>query len=67
VYCNGTTDRAAFDAKLEFDVRVLPYEGDDAWIPGILRAMKVCLDSDEPPVAGAECEHCTYCEARGMI
>lgn len=63
VYCNGTTDRKAFDAKLEFDVTVLPYEGDDAWVPGVLRAMKVCLDADTPPVPGEECEHCAYVEA----
>ncbi len=60
VYCNGTTDRAAFDAKLEFDVRIIPYTGDDAWIPGILREMKVCLDADTVPLPGEECEHCAY-------
>jgi CRISPR/Cas system-associated exonuclease Cas4 (RecB family) len=67
VYCNGLADKAAFDAKLEFDVRVLPYEGDDAWIPDILRAMKVCIDADQPPVASPDCEHCAYVEARSMV
>jgi len=27
VYCNGKTDRHAFDGKLEFDVVLLPYTG----------------------------------------
>src|SRR4030067_355482 len=31
VYCNGITDRKAFDGKLEFDVRLIPYEGDESW------------------------------------
>lgn len=60
VYCNGTTDRQAFDARLEFDVTLLPYEGDDGWIEPILREMKTCLDADELPVAGDECEYCAY-------
>jgi hypothetical protein len=60
VYCNGTTDRNAFDAKLEFDIRVIPYVGDDAWIPGILNEMKICLDADTMPLSGEDCEHCGY-------
>ncbi|HXK36762.1 MAG TPA: PD-(D/E)XK nuclease family protein [Candidatus Paceibacterota bacterium] len=60
VYCNGRADRKAFDAKLEFDVTVLPYTGDDGWVAGTLRAMKVCLDADDPPIANEGCEHCTY-------
>jgi CRISPR/Cas system-associated exonuclease Cas4 (RecB family) len=60
VYCNGTTDRAAFDARLEFDVILLAYTGDDGWIPGTLRAMKTCLDADELPTSGESCEHCAY-------
>jgi CRISPR/Cas system-associated exonuclease Cas4 (RecB family) len=67
VYCNGSTDRAAFDAKLEFDVTILPYTGDDAWIPTTLRAMKTCLDADTPPVPGDECEHCAYVAAAADI
>jgi hypothetical protein len=66
VYCNGSTDRRAFDAKLEFDVRLLPYEGDDSWVPGTLREMKVCLESDELPTPGHECEHCSYRQAAAV-
>ncbi len=29
VYCNGQTDREAFDGKLEFDVTLIPYTGND--------------------------------------
>lgn len=63
VYCNGTLDRKAFDAKLEFDIKLIPYEGDDSWIAPTLKEMKVCLDSDDLPVSGAECEHCAYRKA----
>jgi len=27
VYCNGITDKKAFDGRLEFDVTLIPYEG----------------------------------------
>ncbi|HLA25997.1 MAG TPA: PD-(D/E)XK nuclease family protein, partial [Patescibacteria group bacterium] len=32
VYCNGQTDRKAFDAKLEFDVTLISYTGSDDWV-----------------------------------
>src|SRR3989344_3851780 len=40
VYCNGITDKQAFDGKLEFDVKIIPYEGDDAWVGGVLQDIK---------------------------
>ena len=32
VYVNAYKDRAAFDGKLEFDVRIIPYKGSDGWV-----------------------------------
>ncbi len=32
VYCNGKADREAFNAMLEFDIKLLPYDGDDSWV-----------------------------------
>ena len=29
VYCNGDTDKKAFDGKLEFNIKIIPYIGDD--------------------------------------
>ncbi|HTP57255.1 MAG TPA: PD-(D/E)XK nuclease family protein [Candidatus Paceibacterota bacterium] len=60
VFCNGKLDADAFDGKLVFGVTLLPYRGDTAWIEPTLRAMKVCLDSDEPPTPDEDCEHCAY-------
>ncbi len=60
VYCNGRADRKAFDGKLEFDVEVIPYRGDDSWIPPALKEIKRCLISDVPPEASSECEYCRY-------
>lgn len=60
VFCNGDLDRDAFDGKLEFKITLLPHAGSDDWIEPTLRAMKTCLDADEPPVATDACEHCAY-------
>jgi len=63
VYCNGQTDRKAFDGKLEFDIKIIPYIGDDAWVePAIIKAHK-CLMSDKIPEAGANCDYCHYVRA----
>lgn len=64
VYCNGRTDREAFDGKVEFDVVVLPYTGSDKWIAGTLHELKKCLESEEMPEVGDECEFCGYANAR---
>lgn len=60
VYCNGKTDRAAFDGKLEFSIKIIPYVGDDSWVELTLHAMKRCLDSDELPEPGSGCDYCAY-------
>lgn len=60
VYCNGKQDVAAFDGRIEFDVKILPYTGDDAWIPGVLMQMRKCLRASKAPKAAADCEYCAY-------
>lgn len=60
VYCNGKTDRAAFDGKLEFDVKILPHKGDTSWIDQTLIDMKMCLDSSTIPESDKNCDYCIY-------
>ncbi len=64
VYCNGDTDKAAFDAKLEFDITLIPYVGDDSWIEKVLFDIKKCLESDVLPASGEDCDYCAYFYAR---
>ena len=63
VYCNGKTDREAFDGKLEFDIDLIPYVGDDSWIPKTLIDIKKCLMLDKPPKPDAKCDYCAYRKA----
>ena len=63
VYCNGKKDREAFDGKLEFDVIVLPYKGDDSWIEGVLIDASKCLLAENIPNSGNNCDYCDYRKA----
>jgi hypothetical protein len=64
VYCTGKFDREAFDKKIEFDVVLIPYIGDDAWVEPTLHKIKQCLESDAAPAPGAQCEYCAWWYAR---
>ena len=63
VYCNGNTGKDTFDARLEFDIKVIPYEGNDAWIEPKIFEMHKCLMSQVIPDHGADCDFCTYNKA----
>lgn len=65
VYANASKDREAFDARLEFELTLVPHEGSTDWIDDALIRLKECLDSDELPAAGLECDYCMYREAVG--
>lgn len=63
VYCNGKTDGEAFDGKLEFDIKLLPYTGNPDWIEPTIIDIKKCLDSSEIPKSDKDCDYCQYVEA----
>ena len=60
VYVNGRKDAAAFDGKLEFDVKVIPYTGNGNWIKEALLSAKACLENEKPPAAAEGCDFCRY-------
>ncbi len=60
VYCNGKTDREAFDAKLEFDIDVIPYTGDCSWVDEVLPNIRACLMAPKPPKPSPVCDYCSY-------
>lgn len=63
VYCNGQTDRRAFDGKLEFDIKIIPYTGDDSWVEEEIIKARKCLMNDKIPKPSATCDYCQYVEA----
>jgi hypothetical protein len=60
VYANGKLDKEAFDSKIEFNVKLISYKGNDNWISDILLSIKKCLDSDKIPEADKDCDYCLY-------
>ncbi len=67
VYCTGRPDEKAFDGRLLFDVRVIAYEGDDGWVPGVLREIKGVLEGGDVPEEGEGCEFCGYFRERAEV
>jgi CRISPR/Cas system-associated exonuclease Cas4 (RecB family) len=63
VYCNGKADKKAFDAKLEFDVTLIPYKGNDSWIEDTIIEISKCLNKNEIPKKNSDCDYCSYIEA----
>ncbi len=63
VYCNGDMNKKAFNGKLEFNIKVIPYVGSDGWIKGAIKNIYACLKSETMPVSGENCDYCAYTEA----
>jgi CRISPR/Cas system-associated exonuclease Cas4 (RecB family) len=67
VYCNGDADKEAFDGKLEFSVKIIPYKGNGDWIEGALLDAHKCLMSETLPFSSPDCDYCAYLrEARNL-
>lgn len=60
VYCNGQTDRKAFDGKLEFDITLISYTGNDSWVETTIAKAHECLNGDKIPEADPDCDYCNY-------
>lgn len=63
VYCNGRTDRKAFDGKLDFDVTLIVYKGNDSWVEKAIIDAHKCLINDKVPKSGKNCDYCSYVKA----
>ena len=59
VYANGRKDKEAFDGKLEFNVQIFDYKGNDQWIEPTIMEAKKCLNGPLPPF-NVKCDFCTY-------
>lgn len=64
VYVNGLKGDRIFDGKLEFDLFLIPYDGNDSWVEPTILKIKEALDKDNLP---AQAEDCEYCEYRALM
>ena len=63
VYCNGKKDRKAFDGKLDFDVTLIAYKGNDNWVDETIKEAYKCLNQNKIPEASPKCDYCSYVKA----
>ena len=61
VYTNGIKD-GHFNDCLNFTTKLIPYEGNDAWIEPALLEINQLLKSQTPPAATKDCKQCEYVE-----
>jgi CRISPR/Cas system-associated exonuclease Cas4 (RecB family) len=69
VYTNARFDLDGFNDRLDFQTKLIPYTGSDAWVEPTLVKMKACLDNETMPsvgqaAMGGDCDFCTYARAR---
>jgi len=62
LYANAKKDSPAFDARLDFDLILLPYTGSDDWVEDTLRQAHACLMAETLPPSGEGCKWCGYRE-----
>lgn len=67
VYCNGKTDKKAFDGKLEFDVTLIPYQGNSQWIEKKIFEIHKTLNKNEIPLPSKDCDYCAYFDAVNSV
>ena len=60
VYANGRRDLPAFDARLEFTIKMIPSEGDDGWVERTLMRIRENLRAPQPPKPAPDCEYCAF-------
>ncbi len=58
--CVCKKDKDAFDGKLEFEMKIVPYEGDDFWVERSIINAHSCLNASKIPPRGQNCDLCLY-------
>jgi len=60
VFANAIKTLPKFDGRLEFAMSIVPYTGNDNWVPLTLLEMKETLESPSIPQPSTECDYCDY-------
>ena len=60
VYCNGRRNLDTFNGRVEFDVDLLSYNGNDGWVEDTVKEIAGCLNQNSLPLPDERCEQCKY-------
>jgi len=58
--CNAIKTPDSFEAKLQFDLTLVPYKTDTLWVEDKITEMKATLESPNVPEINKYCEKCLY-------
>ena len=64
VYCNGIKNKDTFNKVLEFNVKIIHYEGDDSWVEQTLLDIKKVFNEETLPEKNDNCDICSYVDTR---
>ena len=67
VYCNGDASKEAFNNRLDFEIKLIPYQGDTSWVDSKIKEIYQCLQSNELPREGDDCDFCKYRQTVGEL
>ena len=67
LFVNGVTSRTAFDNRLDFEMLLIPYDGNDAWVGSTVQAVHDCLRSEHAPPSSKECSWCAYRDCASKV
>lgn len=59
-YCNAKIKAQSFDSKLEFDIKIMPYEVTTDWVEGRVLEAYACLMAENIPPNRMGCNWCAY-------
>ena len=61
LYCNANTNNVEkFNNKLEFEMTLVPHEGNIEWIDKTINDIYECLNKNTIPKGNENCKYCTY-------
>jgi hypothetical protein len=49
-----------FEERLEFDITLIPYDGNDSWLEKTIKNIHSCLMNNQIPGANEDCDYCAY-------
>lgn len=67
VYCNALKHRESFDGRLEFEISLIPYTGNDSWVDEVICNAHACLNAQSIPKPREDCEQCQYNDVIGDL
>jgi len=60
VFANALKNLPKFDGRLEFTMSIIPYTGNDNWVPLTLMEIRESIESSHIPEPANDCEYCSY-------